>query len=132
MVVKFSRASIPCSYLMYTLPIFIFIHYRAMDYLSLLEHTQSIIFEQFPDIEIKVLYVCKPNMVPKLSPVALRDANFGVVTVCRTPESDLLRNTLSAKWNGVITVGTFCVLLVAYIVWYTFLARRGHLLMCCK
>mmetsp|Transcript_45153 Transcript_45153/g.78862 ORF Transcript_45153/g.78862 Transcript_45153/m.78862 type:complete len:705 (-) Transcript_45153:156-2270(-) len=77
---------------------------RAMDYLSLLEHTQSIIFEQFPDIEIKVMFVCKPNMVPKLSPVALRDANFGVVTVCRTPESDLLRNTLSAKWNGVITV----------------------------
>ncbi len=80
-----------------------------MDYLSLLEHTQQIIGEQFPDEEIKVLYVCKPNMVPKLSPVALKDANFGVVTVCRTPESDTLRNTLTAKWNGVITVGMGCV-----------------------
>jgi hypothetical protein len=76
-----------------------------MDYLSLLEHVASIINEQFEGVEIKVLYVCKPNMVPKLSPQALRDCNFGVVTVCRTPESDLLRNTLTAKWNGVITVG---------------------------
>jgi nicotinic acid mononucleotide adenylyltransferase len=51
-----------------------------------------------------VLFVCKPNLVPKLSPIALRAQNFGVVTVCRTPESDLLRNNLSAKWNGCITV----------------------------
>lgn len=56
-------------------------------------------------MEIKVLFVCKPNMVPKLSPVALKDANFGVVTVCRTHESDTLRNALTSKWNGVITVG---------------------------
>ena len=92
-----------------------------MDYLSLLEHTQAIILEQFPDIEIKVMYVCKPNLVPKLSPVALREANCGVVTVCRTPESDVLRNTLSAKWNGVITVGKcdwfLLFLVVVAVVW---------------
>ena len=99
-----------------------------MDYLSLLEHTQSIIFEQFPDIEIKVMFVCKPNMVPKLSPVALRDANFGVVTVCRTPESDLLRNTLSAKWNGIITVGTF--FFCAPRVWRDFCSMLLILLGC--
>ncbi|KAJ1430226.1 hypothetical protein B484DRAFT_449007 [Ochromonadaceae sp. CCMP2298] len=77
---------------------------RAMDYLSLLEHSQSIIAQQFPQTEIKVLYVCKPNMVPKLSPSALQKQNFGLVTVCRTHESDTLRGALSAKWNGVIIV----------------------------
>ena len=77
---------------------------RAMDYLSLLEHTQQMIAEQFADVEIKVLFVCKPNLVPKLSPQALREQSLGVVTVCRTPESDTLRVSLSAKWNGVITV----------------------------
>jgi hypothetical protein len=80
---------------------------RAMDYLSLLDHVASIIKDQIPDTEIKVLFVCKPNMVPKLSPQALRDGGFGVVTVCRTHESDMLRNALTAKWNGVITVGKF-------------------------
>lgn len=77
---------------------------RAMDYLSLLEHVQTILREQFNGIEIKVLLVCKPNMVPKLSPQALRSQSFGVISVCRAQESDILRATLGSKWNGVINV----------------------------
>jgi hypothetical protein len=84
---------------------------RAMDYLSLLEHVAAIIKDQLEGVDVKVLYVCKPNMVPKLSPQALRESNFGVVTVCRTHESDVLRNALTAKWNGAITVGKSAVFL---------------------
>jgi hypothetical protein len=84
---------------------------RAMDYLSLLEHVAAIIKDQLEGVDVKVLYVCKPNMVPKLSPQALRESNFGVVTVCRTHESDVLRNALTAKWNGAITVGKSAVCL---------------------
>eukprot|EP01038_Epipyxis_sp_PR26KG_P005965 gene5965-8219_t len=77
---------------------------RAMDYLSLLEHTNSMLVESYPTIEIKVIYLCKPNMVPKLSPSALRNQSFGCACVCRAPESDLLRNNLGARWNGIIHV----------------------------
>ena len=86
---------------------------RAMDYLSLLEHVNTIIREEFEFEDIKLLYICKPNLIPKLSPQALRENNYSVVTVCRTQESDLLRKELTSKWNGIITVGKiiFCVLL---------------------
>jgi nicotinic acid mononucleotide adenylyltransferase len=43
-------------------------------------------------------------MVPKISPHALKLENFYCICVCRAPESDLLRNSLSAKWNGCIYV----------------------------
>lgn len=84
-----------------------------MDYLSLLEHVNTIIREEFEFEDIKLLYICKPNLIPKLSPQALRENNYSVVTVCRTQESDLLRKELTSKWNGIITVGKiiFCVLL---------------------
>ncbi len=77
---------------------------RAMDYLSLLEHVSVMIREAIPDYPIQVIYVCKPNLVPTLSPQALKNANYHCVTVCRTAESDYLRNHLGGKWNGVINV----------------------------
>ena len=43
-------------------------------------------------------------MVPKCSPAALRAQGFSVVSVCRAPDSDNLRSSLSGKWNGLIYV----------------------------
>jgi len=77
---------------------------RPMDYLSLLQHAREILNEHFPDIDIKLLYLCKPNAVPKVSPLALRAENAGIVTVCRATDFDQLRASLSAKWNGLIWV----------------------------
>jgi len=77
---------------------------RAMDYLSLLEHHTEVLKEFFPDFDIKILYLCKPTMVAKISPQSLRSQNFGCVCVCRAPESDQLRSSLSAKWNSLIWV----------------------------
>jgi nicotinic acid mononucleotide adenylyltransferase len=74
---------------------------RAMDYLSLLQHVQEILANRF-DVEVKVVYVCKANMIPKLSADALRNEKFGVACVCRSPESDMLRNSLGRKWNGLL------------------------------
>jgi nicotinic acid mononucleotide adenylyltransferase len=75
---------------------------RPMDYMSLLQHVSEVLDAQFPDIEIKVLYLAKANAVPKMSPVDLRKNGFGVVSVCRATEFDMMRRTLGAKWNGLI------------------------------
>lgn len=77
---------------------------RPMDYLSLLEHVQSMVNETFPYHEIKIFYLCKANIIPLLSPIALKKEHFSVISVCRTLESDSLRNILTSKWNGLIHV----------------------------
>jgi nicotinic acid mononucleotide adenylyltransferase len=90
---------------------------RAMDYLSLLEHVQQLIQASFPSSsndstfvpgvhvpDIRLVYVCKGNSVPKLSPQALKSLPCHCVSVCRTQESDILRTSLTGKWNGVISV----------------------------
>jgi nicotinic acid mononucleotide adenylyltransferase len=82
---------------------------RAMDYLSLLEHVATILKETIPpevnnNVEIQIIYVCKPNLVTILSPQAMRANNFHCITVCRSPESDYLRTNLSSKWNGIFHI----------------------------
>eukprot|EP01039_Chlorochromonas_danica_P000427 gene426-461_t len=77
---------------------------RAMDYLSLLEHSQNILKIRFPDFSIKLFYMTKPNNVVMLSPQALRSQSFHVIAVCRSYETDALRSQLGSKWNGIITV----------------------------
>ena len=56
---------------------------RAMDYMSVLQHCRETLTEGFPGIEIKIVYICKENMVPKISPQAMRQENFGCISVCR-------------------------------------------------
>lgn len=75
---------------------------RPMDYMSLLQHTHEVLTTQFPDIDIKVVYLSKANAVPLMSPTDLRKNGFSVVSVCRATEFDMIRRTLSAKWNGLI------------------------------
>jgi nicotinic acid mononucleotide adenylyltransferase len=94
---------------------------RAMDTLSLCEHLRetvqnhtysspsssflkSAMFANMKDFEIKIFYLCKPALIPMLSAAAMKQNNFHVVCVCRPPESEYLRASLGAKWNGVITV----------------------------
>jgi nicotinic acid mononucleotide adenylyltransferase len=77
---------------------------RAMDYLSLLEHISTILRETFPLFEIHLVYLCKSNLVTTLSPQALKDLQCHVVSVCRSPESEYLRNNLSSKWNGIVHI----------------------------
>jgi len=50
------------------------------------------------------MYVCKPNLVPKLSPQALRSQSFSVICVGRSPETEMLKMSLSAKWNNLIHI----------------------------
>ena len=77
---------------------------RSMDYLSLLEHVNTMLHSYFPEIEIRVLYLCKGSVVPLLSVPSMKLSNFGVVTVCRAPESDNLRISLGSRWNGLIYI----------------------------
>ncbi len=77
---------------------------RAMDYLSLLDHTAETLQEHFNGIEFSIIYLCKGNMIPKISPQAIRNGNYGVICVCRPPESDQIKASLSAKWNGIMHV----------------------------
>jgi nicotinic acid mononucleotide adenylyltransferase len=77
---------------------------RPMDYLALLDHVFEALKQQFPEIEIRVVYLCKPNIVPKLSPDLLRTKQYICVTVCRAPESDNLRSSLGSKWNNLIHI----------------------------
>ena len=77
---------------------------RAMDYISLLDHFNEVMKEHLPMIEVKVLYVCKANLLPKLSPQTMRSKNCGCVVVSRPPESDLLGRSLGSKWSGVVHI----------------------------
>ena len=77
---------------------------RSMDYLSLLEHVNTMLKSYFPEIDIRVLYLCKSSVVPLLSVPSMKVSNFGVVTVCRAPESDNLKVSLGSRWNGLIYI----------------------------
>ena len=60
--------------------------------------------EHFPGVDIKVFYLCKANMVPLLSPQALRESNYGVISVCRPLECERILREIGAKWNGLIWI----------------------------
>mmetsp|Transcript_15435 Transcript_15435/g.23291 ORF Transcript_15435/g.23291 Transcript_15435/m.23291 type:complete len:435 (-) Transcript_15435:355-1659(-) len=77
---------------------------RVMDYLSLLEHVSSMVHSEFQGFKIKTLYMFKANMLPNLSPKALRQANCGAVCVCRAAEYDQLRASMRSEWKGLLWV----------------------------
>ena len=89
----------------------------SMDYLSVLEHLREVVLNHssnlishgkqiinLRDFDIKIFYLCKPSIIPMLSPIAMRRNNFNCLCVCRAPEGDYLKHSLSAKWNGVMSV----------------------------
>lgn len=77
----------------------------AMDYLSQLDHVQSMLSSRFPNANIKLFYLCKPNFVPKLSVEGMKKNGFCCICVCRAPESDYLRSSLGSRANGVVYIG---------------------------
>jgi len=77
---------------------------RVMDYLSVLEHTARRALDEFAGFNIKIMYLCKHNMVPNLSAKALKQSNFGVVCVCRAPESDQLRDSVRNEWKNCLWI----------------------------
>lgn len=77
---------------------------RVMDYLSVLEHTARRAHSEFPGFNIKIMYLCKHNMIPNLSAKALKQSNYGVVCVCRAPESDMLRSSIGHEWKHCLWV----------------------------
>lgn len=99
---------------------------RAMDYLALLEHVRDMLAEHFPGVDAKVFYLCKTNLVPLISPQALRDGNFGVVSVCRPLECERLLVSLGAKWNGLIWVAEDTAILDASMDVVTSRRVRTH------
>ena len=76
----------------------------AMDYLSQLDHVQSVLSSHFPNVNIKLFYLSKPNFVPKLSIEGMKKNGFSCICVCRAPESDYLRSSLGSRANGVVYV----------------------------
>jgi nicotinic acid mononucleotide adenylyltransferase len=85
----------------------------AMDYLSLLDHVQKMLSNLFPDVYIKLFYLCKSNFVPKLSIEGLRKNNFACVCVSRAPEADQVRSSLGSRCNGVVFIAEDTALLDA-------------------
>jgi nicotinic acid mononucleotide adenylyltransferase len=77
----------------------------AMDYLSQLDHVQSMLHSRFPNVNIKLFYLSKPNFVPKLSIEGMKKNGFSCICVCRAPESDYLRSSLGSRSNGVVYIG---------------------------
>lgn len=85
----------------------------AMDYLSLLDHVQKMLSNLFPDVYIKLFYLCKSNFVPKLSIEGLRKNNFACICVCRAPEADQVKSSLGSRCNGVVFIAEDTALLDA-------------------
>lgn len=77
---------------------------RTMDYLALLDHVGDLLKTMLTGIDVRIVYLCKSNLIPKLSADTLKSKQYGCVCVCRAPESDNLRNALGSKWNGVIHI----------------------------
>ena len=75
---------------------------RVMDYLSLLEHVANMVAAELSGYKIKILYLCKANMIPNLSARALKQSNFGAVCVCRATEYDQLAVSMRSEWRGVL------------------------------
>ena len=85
--------------------------------------------EHFPGVDIKVFYLCKANMVPLLSPQALRESNYGVISVCRPLECERILREIGAKWNGLIWIAEDVAMLDASIDEYFRVHRVGAKMM---
>jgi nicotinic acid mononucleotide adenylyltransferase len=86
---------------------------RSMDYLSFLNHVDSMMKSNFPDVNIRVIYQCKGSIVPKLSLSSMKAGNYGCVVVSRQPESENLRCCLGSRWNGVLYIAEDAAILDA-------------------
>lgn len=75
---------------------------RVMDYLSLLEHVQLMVNAEFSAYNVKIMYLCKANVIPNISAKAMRQNNYGAVCVCRAVEYDQAALSMRHEWRGVL------------------------------
>jgi nicotinic acid mononucleotide adenylyltransferase len=75
---------------------------RVMDYLSLLEHVQLMVNAEFSSYNVKIMYLCKANVIPNISAKAMRQNNYGAVCVCRATEYDQAALSMRNEWRGVL------------------------------
>eukprot|EP01036_Dinobryon_divergens_P034476 gene34476-44550_t len=74
--------------------------YLAKQYL---ETKQGFVVDHFPDTDIKVLYLCKPNLVPKLSPDAMRSKSYGL----KIKAGENVSHLVGEKINDYVTINRF-------------------------
>ena len=74
---------------------------RVLDYLSVLDHVREMVNSAFPDVNIKLIYLCKGNMLPKLSTTSLIERNCNCLCICRPMAVDILLKQLTKEWKNV-------------------------------
>ena len=77
---------------------------RVMDYMSVLDHVQTLFEACFPELPVKLIYLCNSDMMMKLSPDDLRERGFGCLCVCRPQETDRLLHHMGSRWKDVAYV----------------------------
>ena len=74
---------------------------RVLDYLAVLDHVREIMGQAFPEEKIKLIYLCKGNMLPKLSTSSLIERNCNCLCICRPMAVDILLKELTKEWKSV-------------------------------
>lgn len=77
---------------------------RVMDYLSVLEHVQQLFLMCFPELPIKLIYLCGSDGLVQLSPEDLRDRNLSCLCICRPQETDRVLKRMGSRWKNVAYV----------------------------
>jgi len=77
---------------------------RVLDYLSVLDHVRELVENAFPSVNIKLIYLCKGNMLPKLNSEALVERNCNCLCICRPMAVDILLKQLTKEWKNVAYV----------------------------
>ena len=52
-----------------------------MDYMSVMEHVQALFELCFPELPVKLIYLCNPDIMMKLSPDEMRERGYGCLCV---------------------------------------------------
>lgn len=56
-------------------------------------------------IDIRIFYLCKSNMIPRLSTTVFREGGYGCICVCRPLEHDMLKSMVNQnKWKNLLYI----------------------------
>lgn len=72
--------------------------------MALIDHVLDMLTQQFSNIDIRVIYLCKSSTITTLALDSLKLRSCLVVCVCRHPESEQLKRNLGSKWNGYLHI----------------------------
>jgi nicotinic acid mononucleotide adenylyltransferase len=74
---------------------------RLMDYLSVLKHLQNLMNRYFPEVAIRLVYLCGGNHLLQLSPKAMKEEGYGCIAICRPGQTDELLKQIPTAWTGL-------------------------------